>query len=65
MYSGAVEWIKSNYQGHSIAVQWHDEKFLSDLKLLLVVVNDKRKDTSSTDGMKLTKETSLFLKVLS
>jgi diphosphomevalonate decarboxylase len=64
MFSGAVEWVKSNNENQSIAVQLHDDKYLSDLKLLLIIVNDKRKDTSSTDGMKLTKETSNFLKVV-
>lgn len=63
MYGGIVEWEKRNKDNVSIATQLFDHNYFKDLKLLLIIVSDKRKDTSSTDGMKLSKETSQFYKV--
>lgn len=63
MYGGIVEWEKNNSDNKSVATQLFDQNHLLDLKLLLVIVSDKRKDTSSTDGMKLSKQTSLLYKV--
>jgi len=64
MFGGIVEWEKQNKENNSVATQLFDETFFSELKLLLIIVSDKRKDTSSTDGMKLSKETSQLFKVL-
>lgn len=63
IFGGFVEWKKfdENYQD-SIAEQIVDETYWDDLNILLMIVSDKRKDTSSTDGMKKSKETSEFLK---
>jgi diphosphomevalonate decarboxylase len=63
IFGGFVEWKKfdENYQD-SIAEQIVDETYWDDLNILLMIVSDKRKDTSSTDGMKKSKETSELLK---
>ena len=63
MFGGIVEWEKQNENGNSVAKQWYSEENFKDLRVILVIVSDKRKDTSSTDGMKLTKETSPLYKV--
>lgn len=62
VWGGFVEWEKhSEKYNTSIAVQLADENHWTDINLLLLTVSDKRKDTSSTDGMKISKETSEFL----
>jgi diphosphomevalonate decarboxylase len=62
IYGGFVEWHKYiEEQKDSVAIQLYDENHWEDLNILLLIVNDKRKDTSSTDGMKNSKETSNFL----
>jgi diphosphomevalonate decarboxylase len=63
IYGGFVEWEKYNEKHKSIAKQLYDETYW-DLSILLLIVSDKRKDTGSTDGMKMSKETSELLKVL-
>ena len=64
MFGGIVEWEKENKDKHSVSVQLYDEDYFKELKILLIIVSDKRKDTSSTDGMKLSKETSSLFNVI-
>ncbi len=64
IHGGIVEWNKYDEDsGLSIAKQIVDEKYW-DLRVLLLIVSDKRKDIGSTDGMKISKETSSFFNVL-
>jgi diphosphomevalonate decarboxylase len=65
IFPGLVEWEKCSkiHNDESVAIQIVDNNYWSDLKILLLVVNDTKKDTSSTDGMKLSKETSSLLKL--
>jgi diphosphomevalonate decarboxylase len=62
LHGGFVEWHKfhDNYKD-SIATSIVDESYWEDICLLLLIVSDKTKETSSTEGMKLSKETSEFL----
>jgi diphosphomevalonate decarboxylase len=63
VWGGFVEWEKHNEQrNNSIAVQIVDENYWPDMNILLLTVSEKKKDTSSTDGMKTSKETSELLK---
>lgn len=63
MYGGIVAWRKGSPEQH-----WQDskaEQVLEDwpqLRALLLVVSDRKKDTSSTTGMQTSVETSLLLK---
>ena len=60
---GFVEWYKFNEDyKDSVAVQICNENHWRNLNVLLVIVSDKRKDTSSTDGMRVSKETSELLR---
>jgi diphosphomevalonate decarboxylase len=60
---GIVEWHKYNEElKDSVAKQVVDENYWPELRVLLMIVSDKRKDTSSTDGMKTSKETSELLR---
>ena len=59
MYGGFVEWEKVNeLHGNSTAKVLYDWKHWESLKIVLLVVSSKKKSDSSTDGMKLSKETS-------
>jgi len=63
IHGGIVEWHKYNEElKDSLAKQVVDEHYWPELRVLLMIVSDKRKDTSSTDGMKTSKETSELLK---
>jgi len=71
LYGGFVEWHKS-LEGNSIARQisisqnsneYADENYWKEVQVLLLIVNNKEKETSSTTGMKLCKENSKLLKV--
>jgi diphosphomevalonate decarboxylase len=63
IYGGIVEWVKNDeYTGLSVAKQLADCDYW-DIRILLLIVSDKRKDIGSTEGMKISKETSSFLKV--
>ncbi len=62
VWGGFVEWEKHNTErNNSIAVQLVDENYWSDINVILLTVSEKKKDTSSTSGMKTSKETSIFL----
>merc|ERR1711884_553680 len=63
LYGGFVTWN----QGHkddgsdSIAVQVADENYWEDFRSLILVVSDKKKETSSTSGMQTSVETSRLI----
>jgi diphosphomevalonate decarboxylase len=63
IYGGFVEWDKFDQKYTSIAKQLYDESHW-DLNISLLIVTDKRKDIGSTDGMRISKETSELLKVI-
>eukprot|EP01100_Stratorugosa_tubuloviscum_P006430 TRINITY_DN2779_c0_g1_i1.p1 TRINITY_DN2779_c0_g1~~TRINITY_DN2779_c0_g1_i1.p1 ORF type:complete len:416 (-),score=161.86 TRINITY_DN2779_c0_g1_i1:44-1291(-) len=60
IYGGFVAWrMGSNPDGSdSIAEQICDEKFWPEIRILILVVNDQRKDISSTTGMQQSVKTS-------
>lgn len=64
MYGGFVEWLegKSNCGSDSIAQQVVDEDYWPEMRILILVVSDQKKHTSSTAGMQTTVETSDLLK---
>lgn len=64
LYSGWVSWEKGmNFDGtDSIAVQIADHHHWPDMRVLILVANNKRKETASTDGMQRTVQTSQLLK---
>jgi len=64
IYGGFVQWIKGeNANGSdSIAVQIVNELHWKDMKVLILVVNDEKKKTSSTGGMSRSVKTSELLK---
>lgn len=63
LYGGFVHWIAGSDHKSSIARQIQAEGVWSSMRVLVLVVNDHRKDTTSSDGMKLSVETSeLILK---
>lgn len=57
VFGGFVEWSTSG-----ISRVYKDENYWKDIRMLLLVISNKTKDYSSTDGMKYSKETSEFLK---
>lgn len=66
VFGGFSEWvaklpIENGYK--SVAVSIADETHWNEFNVSLLVVSHKKKDKGSTDGMKLSKETSEFLKV--
>lgn len=64
MYGGFVEWEKGEKEdgSDSIAKQIAAEDHWPELRVLILVVNELKKGTSSTDGMKRSVETSDLLK---
>lgn len=66
VFGGFVEWIaesETNKEIKSHGVQLQNENYWKDFNISLLIVSDKKKDYASTDGMKLSRETSEFLKV--
>uniref|UniRef100_K3WFN8 Diphosphomevalonate decarboxylase n=1 Tax=Globisporangium ultimum (strain ATCC 200006 / CBS 805.95 / DAOM BR144) TaxID=431595 RepID=K3WFN8_GLOUD len=64
LYGGFVRWEKGGEHEDgrdSRAVQVADEHYWKELCAIICVVNDKEKDTSSTSGMKTSKDTSALL----
>nr|XP_054748448.1 diphosphomevalonate decarboxylase-like [Lytechinus pictus] len=63
MYGGFVEWLdgESNDGSDSIAQQVVDETYWPEMRILILVVSDQKKHTSSTAGMQTTVETSELL----
>ncbi|RLO05215.1 hypothetical protein DYB28_005530 [Aphanomyces astaci] len=63
LHGGFVRWdkgVKSDGTD-SLAIQIADDKHWPELEAIICVVNDKEKDTSSTDGMNTSKDTSELL----
>ncbi|KAF0692983.1 Aste57867_16029 [Aphanomyces stellatus] len=63
LHGGFVRWDKGlKADGtDSLAIQIADDKHWPELEAIICVVNDKEKDTSSTDGMMTSKNTSDLL----
>jgi diphosphomevalonate decarboxylase len=71
LYGGFVAWRKGNAEpnsgetsapwGDSMAVQIADEKHWPEIRALILVVSDAKKDTSSTAGMSTSVATSTLL----
>ena len=59
IFGGIVEWEKEGNE-NSCAHQLYDENYWK-LNVMLIIVNQKEKEISSSNGMKLSKETSDFL----
>ncbi|XP_058840314.1 diphosphomevalonate decarboxylase [Topomyia yanbarensis] len=64
LYSGFVQWCKGHLPdgSDSIAVQLFPHDFWPEMRILILVVNDTRKKTSSTGGMSTSVRTSKLLK---
>lgn len=58
IYGGFVQWIKGHDSKTSIAKQIVDENHWPEMRVLVLVVNDQQKETSSTTGMQTTIKTS-------
>ena len=63
LYGGLVAWRKGSKPdgSDSIAQQVCDEKHWPELRVLILVVSDEKKDTSSTSGMGTSVKTSTLL----
>ena len=63
MYGGFVKWNRGEIEDglDSIAIQIAPEHHWSELKVLVVVVNDQKKKVSSTEGMQRSAATSELL----
>jgi diphosphomevalonate decarboxylase len=62
VYGGFVQWVKGIDSNTSIARQIVDENHWPEMRVLILVVNDKQKDTSSTSGMQLSVKTSSLIR---
>jgi len=64
MYSGWVKWeMGTATDGHdSKAIQVASDTHWPEMRILVLVVNDQKKDTSSTDGMQQSVKTSKLMK---
>lgn len=62
IFGGFVRWITGTDSSTSIARQVVDQDHWPDMRVLILVVNDVKKDVSSTAGMKRTVETSEYFK---
>ena len=58
IYGGFSEWQKGTSDDDSVAVPVDDANW--DIGMIFIVVDDKRKDVSSTEGMRLVVETSPY-----
>lgn len=58
IYGGFAEWIKGTNDDDSVAVPIDDANW--DIGMIFIVVDDKRKDVSSTEGMRRVVETSPY-----
>lgn len=58
IYGGFAEWQKGTSDEDSVAVPVDDADW--DIGMIFIVVDDKRKDVSSTEGMRLVVETSPY-----
>ena len=67
IFGGFAEWIAestSHKEIKSHGLQIKNENYWENFNISLLIVSDKKKDKGSTDGMKLSGETSEFLKVV-
>ncbi|KAN0007060.1 hypothetical protein ACTFIU_005254 [Dictyostelium citrinum] len=64
MYGGFVKWEMGTKDdgSDSIAIQVQPESHWPDMNIIVLVVNDKKKETSSTDGMQKSAATSVMMK---
>ncbi|XP_053682713.1 diphosphomevalonate decarboxylase [Sabethes cyaneus] len=64
LHSGFVQWQKGTLidGSDSIAAQLADHQFWPEMRIIVLVVNDSRKKTSSTGGMSTSVKTSKLLK---
>lgn len=64
IFGGFVQWQKGNEENgsDSIAVQLAPESHWPEMEILILVVNDRKKTTSSTSGMSRSVDTSPLLK---
>ncbi|EGC35790.1 hypothetical protein DICPUDRAFT_32847 [Dictyostelium purpureum] len=64
MYGGFVKWEMGEKEdgSDSIAVQVQPESHWPEMNIIVLVVNDKKKETSSTDGMQKSAATSPMMK---
>ena len=60
VYGGICEWVTGTGD-NSLAVQLYEKNYW-DMGVKLIIVNQKEKDVSSSEGMKITKETSELFK---
>ena len=60
IFGGICEWVTGNGD-NSLAVQLYEKNYW-DIGIKLIIVNQKEKDISSSEGMKITKETSELFK---
>ncbi|XP_054164430.1 diphosphomevalonate decarboxylase-like [Oppia nitens] len=61
VYGGFVQWIAGHDNETSVARQIVDENYWPEMRVLVLVVRDTQKDTSSTSGMQLTVQTSRLM----
>lgn len=62
VFGGFVQWITGTNMNTSVARQIVDEHAWPEVRVLVLVVSDDRKDTSSTSGMQLSSNTSSLIK---
>lgn len=64
LHSGFVQWQKGEHPdgSDSVAVQLVPHDFWPEMRIIVLVVNDARKKTSSTGGMSTSVKTSKLLK---
>lgn len=64
LHSGFVQWRKGELPdgSDSLAVQLVPQDFWPEMRIIILVVNDARKKTSSTGGMSTSVKTSKLLK---
>ncbi|KAI1309459.1 Diphosphomevalonate decarboxylase [Halotydeus destructor] len=58
IYGGFVQWIAGDKSDNSIAEQVVDHKYWPEMRVVILVVNDKEKETGSTSGMQNSVQTS-------
>lgn len=62
LFGGFVQWVAGECDDNSMALQVADERHWPEMRVLVCVINDQKKDVSSSDGMKLSVQTSSLLK---
>ncbi|KAF2070372.1 hypothetical protein CYY_008301 [Polysphondylium violaceum] len=64
MFGGFVKWEMGQKEdgSDSVAIQVQPEQHWPEMNIIVLVVNDKKKETSSTDGMQKSAATSVMMK---